>query len=331
MKGLVDAFGRHHTYLRISITDICNLRCIYCAPAAATEPAGKHSGNLLSADEIERLAKIFAGLGITKIRLTGGEPLARAGAPEIVARLAQIDGIQSVGMTTNGVNLKRYASSLQMAGLSGLNISLDTLRRERFNLITGGDRHEDVLAGIDAALSLGFTPLKLNVVVMGGINDDELPGFVECVRLRPISVRFIEYMPFRFNAWNNASFVPASEMKRHIEAEYRLTPIGRQDAHSPIAREYAIEGWKGTIGFITSMSDHFCNTCNRLRLTADGSLKSCLFHQAETHLRHALRNGAPDGIIEAMIRSAVILKPEAHPAIERLVDAESRAMVEIGG
>jgi cyclic pyranopterin phosphate synthase len=290
-----------------------------------------HPGNLLGVDEIERLAKIFAGLGISTIRLTGGEPLARSGAPEIVGRIAKIEGIRSVGMTTNGVNLKRFASDLQVAGLSGLNISLDTLRRERFILITGGDRHEDVLAGIDAALSLRFTPLKLNVVVMGGINDDEIPGFVEFVRHRPINVRFIEYMPFRFNAWNNASFVPASEMKRYIETEYRLTPIVRRDAHSPIAREYAVEGLKGTIGFITSMSDHFCGTCNRLRLTADGSLKSCLFHRAETHLRHALRNGAPDGIIEAMIRSAVILKPEAHPSIERLVDAESRAMVEIGG
>jgi len=327
MNGLTDRFGRTHTYLRISVTDRCNLRCVYCMPAAGIFTKSKEE--ILAFDEIERVAQVFARLGVTKIRLTGGEPLVRKNLPELVQRLTRIGGIRTVGMTTNGVLLRSHIKELKLAGLASINVSLDTLRPERFEKIALRSHYDDVLAGIDAALEEGFAPLKLNMVVMGGVNDDELPAFVELTRKRPINVRFIEFMPFKANQWNSGTFVPYSTMRSNIEQQYELLPD--DTVQGAVARDFRIAGFAGSVGFITSMSDHFCDGCNRLRLTADGSIKSCLFYSAEVNLRSALRGGASNEVLEDIIRSAVILKPQQHPDMDELVELENRSMIEIGG
>lgn len=327
MRSLVDSFGRQHTYLRISVTERCNLRCIYCMPPHGIALRAKEE--MLTFDEIERAGRLFAGFGITKIRLTGGEPLVRKNLPELVRRLVDIGGIRSVGMTTNGVLLKSHIKELKQAGLHSVNISLDTLRPERFERIALRSHYDDVRAGIDAALDEGFTPLKLNMVVMGGVNDDELPDFVEMARERPVNVRFIEFMPFKANQWNTGKFVPYAAMRNAIEQRYELTPADMQPG--AVALDFLIPGFAGPVSFITSMSDHFCDGCNRLRLTADGSIKSCLFHHAEVNLRAPLRARAGDDVLEDMIRCAVILKPRQHPDMGNLAAHENRSMIEIGG
>ncbi len=341
MNPLVDSFGRRHTYLRISVTDRCNLHCTYCQPspldhdgAAGALQQGRNLRprvELLTFDEIEQISRIVAAAGVTKIRLTGGEPLVRKDLVSLVARLARIPGIETLGMTTNGVLLAHHARALKESGLTHLNVSLDTLRPERFSQIVQRDHYDDVIAGIHTALAVGFTPLKLNVVVMGGINDDELLDFVEFVHHRPVNVRFIEYMPFKFNRWNSASFVPFAEMKKKIEQHHELIPVTHSSDLSSVAKDFSIGGWTGTIGFITSMSEHFCSSCNRLRLTADGSLKSCLFHPAEINLRQTIRDGASNETIEGLIRSAVLLKPAEHVPVGQLVESDYGTMIDIGG
>ncbi|MDP2210081.1 MAG: GTP 3',8-cyclase MoaA [Bacteroidota bacterium] len=328
MSQLIDSFNRQHNYLRISVTDRCNLRCVYCQPADGIEL--RQRSEILTFDEIERVAKLFAEIGVNKIRITGGEPLVRKDLPKLIQRLAIIPGIRILGMTTNGVLLKSFAHQLKQSGLTNLNVSLDSLRSSRFELISGRQYFKDVLDGIYASLDAGFQPLKLNVVVMGGINDDELLDFVEFVRDKPINVRFIEYMPFKFNQWNQAKFVSFQQMVETISGRFEMQRIKSIDENS-VAKEYRITGVMGTISFITSMSDHFCGTCNRIRLTADGSIKSCLFHPAEINLRSALRDNTSDEIITGMIHSAIIAKPFGHPAAEELVAIENRSMIQIGG
>jgi len=225
--------------------------------------------------------------------------------------------------------VKHHAAALRAAGLTQLNVSLDTLRPERFARIALRPNLPEVLAGIDAALSAGFAPLRLNVVVMEGVNGDELLDFVAFVRHRPINVRFIEYMPFESNRWNTGSFLPFATMKSRILERHALIPL--PVSPSAVAREYRIDGWQGTVGFIASMSEHFCDTCNRLRLRADGSVKSCLFHPSEVNLRGALRSGVADETLEAMIRSAVRSKPAGHAPMAELVGTDNRTMIEIGG
>lgn len=337
MNPLIDTYNRKHTYLRISVTDRCNLRCNYCQPAdgvlAGMPPNGiqlKERNEILTFDEIERVAKIFADMGVNKIRLTGGEPLVRKDLPKLIQRLARIPGIQKLGMTTNGVLLKSFARELKQYGLTNLNISLDTLRPSRFELISGRQRFNDVMNGIYASLDAGFRPLKLNVVVMGGINDDELLDFVEFVKDKPINVRFIEYMPFKFNQWNQAKLVSYNQMMETISEKYDLKLTISSDENS-VAKDFWINGFVEPISFITSMSDHFCGTCNRIRLTADGSIKSCLFHPAEVNLGSALKNGSSDEIIAEIIRSAIAAKPFGHPETEELITIENRSMIQIGG
>ncbi len=328
MKPLIDSFRREHTYLRISVTDRCNLRCGYCMP-----PNGIHlkeRSEILTFDEIERLVKIFANMGINKIRITGGEPLVRKDLPKLIQRLAIIHGIQTIGITTNGVLLKSFVFKLKMSGVTNLNISLDTLRTSRFKLISGREHFNDVIDGINNSLDAGFQSLKLNTVVMSGVNDDELLDFVEFVRDKPINVRFIEYMPFKLNQWNHAKFVSYQQMFETIDEKYELKPIETSDKNS-VSKDFWIYGIMGTVSFITPMSNHFCGTCNRIRLTADGSIKSCLFHPAEVNLRSALRGGESDEVIEKLIRSAILQKQYEHHAMEELVSLENRSMIQIGG
>jgi cyclic pyranopterin phosphate synthase len=292
--------------------------------------AVKSRDHILTFEEIEHVARVCAAMGVTKIRLTGGEPLVRKGLPTLVQRLAAIHGITTLAMTTNGVLLQLYARELRNAGLTHLNVSLDTLRRERFQRIALRSAFDDVLAGIEAALDAGFTPLKLNVVVMGGVNDDELPAFVEFVRNKPINVRFIEYMPFKANEWNAATFFPFQTMKTMLDEQYELIPLVTSHV-SDVAKEFRIPGILGTVSFITSMSDHFCAGCNRVRLMADGSVKSCLFRAPEVNLRSALRGGATDHVLAAQIRSAIALKHFEHPPMEELAESGTESMIEIGG
>ncbi len=328
MFQLTDSFNRKHTYLRISVTDRCNLRCSYCQPADGFQL--KNRNEILSFDEIERVTKIFASMGVNKIRITGGEPLVRKDLPKLIQRLANIPQIQTIGLTTNGVLLKSFAHQLKQVGVTNLNISLDSLRSLRFEEISNRNHFNDVIDGIYASLDAGFQPLKLNVVVMGGVNDDELLDFVEFVRDKPINVRFIEYMPFKFNQWNRAKFVSFLQMMETISERFDLQPFKSHDENS-VAKDFRIDSSVGTVSFITSMSEHFCGTCNRIRLTADGSIKSCLFHPAEINLRSSLRENTSDEIIAGMIHSAITAKPFGHPSVEELVTIDNRSMIQIGG
>ena len=324
---LIDRHGRKHTYLRISVTDRCNLRCTYCMPPQGIDWTPRPE--LMTEGEIVRLARIFVGMGIDKIRLTGGEPLSRRGIETIAARLAALPGLRTLAMTTNGISLDRRAQPLRDAGVNSLTVSLDTLKRERFAEITKRDQFKAVAAGIEAALAAGFAPLKINTVVMRGVNDDEILDFVEWAKDRPVNVRFIEYMPFRDNHWSKGGLLPYADMRRLIEARYPLIPLLGDP--SAVGKDFKIAGHQGTVGFVTSMTENFCGGCNRLRVTSDGNIKSCLFHPAEKSLRDAMRDGALDEEIERLILLAVDGKPAAHPPMEELLAVENRAMIEIGG
>jgi cyclic pyranopterin phosphate synthase len=329
MGRLIDSHGRVHTYLRISVTERCNLRCVYCMPSQAIEPGIRDES--LSFAEITRLAAIFAQLGVNKVRFTGGEPLLRGDLVKLVDRLAGIQGLDTLGLTTNGVLLAEHNRDLRQAGITHLNVSLDSLRPERFARITKRDFFHRVRSGIDAALEAGFPGIRLNVVIVKGLNDDELFDFVEFVRDKPICVRFIEYMPFKANRWNSSGFLCFDRMRASIESRYQLIPCNSEKINNSSARQYRIEGFLGSVGFITSLSDSFCAGCNRLRLTADGRLKTCLFYPAEVSLIDPLRAGASDAAVAAVITRAVKAKPRAHPRLEELTSSTERSMIEIGG
>lgn len=324
---LVDRHGRAHSYLRISVTDRCNLRCSYCMPPQGI--AWTPRPELMTEEEIVRLAGVFVGLGIDKIRLTGGEPLSRRGIETIAARVSALPSLRTLAMTTNGISLDRRARPLREAGVNSLTISLDTLKRERFAEITKRDQFQAVADGIEAALDAGFAPLKINTVMMRGVNDDEILDFVEWAKDRPLNVRFIEYMPFPDNHWSKGGLISYADMRARIETRYALIPLVG-DA-SAVGKDFKIAGHDGTVSFVTSMTDSFCGGCNRLRVTSDGNIKSCLFHPAERSLRDAMRDGAPDAEIERLILLAVDGKPAAHPPMEELLSVKNRAMIEIGG
>lgn len=284
---------------------------------------------ILTYEEIVRVASIFIGHGITKIRITGGEPTVRSDLEDLIQGLASLPGLESLLMTTNGVSLKQKAVVYRELGLSGLNISLDTLQPDRFQKITRRDYFHEVMEGIEAAIIAGFQSIKLNVVVMEGINDSEILDFVHFVKDKPLNVRFIEFMPFKNNEWQEGRMVSYAEMKGLIEKSFQLVPIVQ--AATDVAKDFAIEGFQGTVSFITSMTESFCGTCNRLRLMADGSLKSCLFFPAEVNIREDLRSGVSDDMITQKIREAVQLKPEGHAAMRELPKLENRSMIQIGG
>ncbi|XP_011494275.1 PREDICTED: molybdenum cofactor biosynthesis protein 1 isoform X1 [Ceratosolen solmsi marchali] len=307
---LTDSFGRCHTYLRISLTERCNLRCTYCMPANGVTLTKKE--NILSTDEIIKLADLFIKEGITKIRLTGGEPTVRKDIIDIVAQLKSLKGLETLAMTTNGIALTRKLPALQKAGLDLLNISLDTLNHKRFEKFTLRRGWDNVMASIDLAIQLGYSPVKINTVVMKNFNDDELLDFVELTKHKNIDVRFIEYMPFSGNEWNTKKMISFSEMKQIIRKkfpEFQKLPNKLNDT----SKAYRIPGFVGQVGFITSMSEQFCDSCNRLRITADGSLKVCLFEgKGEISLRDALRSGASTEEMRTLIHRAIFKKKKQH-------------------
>lgn len=327
MNSLVDNFGRAHSYLRISVTDRCNLRCFYCMPGEGIEWQKKEK--LLTFEEIERLSRIFVSLGVHKIRLTGGEPLVRTELPALIKKLSAIPDLKCLSMTTNALLLKRYAEEILESGISHLNISLDSLRKDRFKKITGRDSFDTVISGIQKALSLNFDSIKLNVVVISGVNDDEIIDFLNYFENERINVRFIEFMPFKNNDWHIEKVVTYKEMLKSIESKYKLEAIDAEP--SSVAKDFQIVDKNLSVSFVTSMSESFCSTCNRVRLTSDGSIKSCLFHPAEFSLRDAMRNNATDEELEALIKQAIELKPEAHLPASEIAKEDNRSMIQIGG
>lgn len=324
----VDSFGRRHTYLRISLTERCNLRCTYCMPEEGVDLSPRSA--ILTFEEIERLAKIFVRNGVEKIRLTGGEPLVRKDVEELVERLGRLSGLRTLAITTNGLLLPKKLKRLHAAGVNLLNISLDTLDHDRFEAVTRRKGFDQVMRAIDMALDFRYDPVKINCVVMRGVNDDELSDFVDMTRERPIEVRFIEYMPFQGNGWSDTAFVSYTEMIQRIEAVH--PGLARQaDGPNDTSKTYRVPGYRGAVGFISSMSDEFCSTCNRLRITADGNLKVCLFGNAEVSLRDVLRSGATDEEVAEAIQDGVRRKKAAHAGMHQLVDLENRPMILIGG
>ncbi|XP_060217816.1 GTP 3',8-cyclase, mitochondrial [Lycium barbarum] len=325
---LIDSFGRRHTYLRISLTERCNLRCHYCMPAEGVELTP--SPQILSQDEIVRLASLFVSSGVNKIRLTGGEPTIRKDIEELCLQLSNLKGVKTLAMTTNGIVLGKKLPKLKDSGLNLVNISLDTLVPAKFEFMTRRKGHERVMESINTAVELGYNPVKVNCVVMRGFNDDEICDFVELTRERPINVRFIEFMPFDGNVWNVKKLVPYAEMFDKVVEKF--TGLQRiQDHPSETAKNFRIDGHQGSVSFITSMTEHFCAGCNRLRLLADGNFKVCLFGSSEVSLRDPLRLGEGDDKLREIIGAAVKRKKASHAGMFEIAKTPNRPMIHIGG
>lgn len=324
---LSDGFGRLHTYLRISLVEHCNLRCRYCMPDDGLEWTPDEQ--LLTDQEIVRLAGLFADAGVCKIRLTGGEPLLRPEIETIAGSIGALPGISTLAITTNGLLLRKKLPALQRAGLNLLNLSLDTLRPDRFEAITRRKGLHLVLEALDMALEMGYTPVKVNCVVMRGVNEDELTDFVALTRNQPVEVRFIEFMPFDGNRWDERYLVSYAEMKNIIQHQYTLHKC--HNGPNDTSRTYRVAGFKGRVGFITSMTDNFCEGCNRLRITADGHLKVCLFGRSEVSLRDAMRCGATDNELLGIISYAIGRKYARHAGMHAIAASQNRPMIQIGG
>ncbi len=306
---LIDAFQRQISYLRLSVTDRCNLRCRYCAPSM---PEPKPVKQLLSLKEMHRLVRIGVDLGITKVRLTGGEPLCRSGIDGFIEKLYQLRQIKDISLTTNGTMLLRHVKALKKAGLRRINISLDTLDKKKFQQLTGADRFDGVWNGIMAAAEAGLDPIKINMVVMKGFNDDEIERLAALAIDFPFHIRFIEYMPMGTDPKEaRRYFLSVGEMKQRLGGVGKLLPVAGNTSDGP-ARRYRFEGAPGEIGLIGSMSAHFCHTCNRLRLTADGYLRPCLLSDDQINVIAPMRNGATDEELKALFVRTISKKKDEH-------------------
>jgi len=327
MLPLADSYGRVHRDLRISVTDRCNLRCTYCMPAEGMQWLPREG--VLSYEEIERVARVCVErFGFTSIRLTGGEPLVRARLPVLVAKLAAL-GVD-LALTTNGATLADVAHDLAAAGLQRINISLDTLRADRFVALTRRDALRDVLAGIDAALDAGLAPVKVNAVLIRGVNDDEIVDLARFGRDRGVTMRFIEFMPLDAEGgWSAESVVPRDEIVAAIDAAFPLEAHGSRGSQPAETLRY--RDGAGEVGVIATVTDAFCSTCDRIRLTADGQLRACLFALEETDLRSRLRSGADDDALAAAISGAVAGKWAGHGISEVAFIRPRRSMSQIGG
>ena len=326
---LADAFARPVTYLRISVTDRCNLRCTYCMPEAGLPWIAK--SEILSFEEIEAIVAAAASAGVKSIRLTGGEPLVRRDLASLVRRIAAVPGIEDIALSTNGLLLADQVAELVAAGLRRVNVSLDTLREDRFFSIARRPGLDRVLAGIDAAIAAGLAPLKINCVVMRGQNDDELLDFANLTRERPVFVRFIEMMPVVENAGDQRdAYLSASDVLARIGTFAELRPADGPGGNGP-ARYFSFAGAAGAVGVISPLSHDYCETCNRVRLTADGRLRLCLFGDHEIDLRTPLRAGASREDIAGLFRGGMLIKPERHHLQLGEAGSRMRAFSEIGG
>ncbi|MEO7038455.1 MAG: GTP 3',8-cyclase MoaA [Candidatus Elarobacter sp.] len=329
LAPLVDQFRRPITYLRISVTDRCNLRCVYCMPEEGLPWIQK--AEILSFEEIERIVAAGAAVGVRSIRLTGGEPLVRRDLPRLVRMLAAIPGIDDIALSTNAMMLAEQVDALAAAGLRRVNISLDTLREDRFFTIARRRGLARVLAGIDAALGAGLGPIKINCVVMRGRNDDELADLAALTRERAIFVRFIELMPVEDNLdLQRDAYVSADEMLERMSAIGELVPVDGPQGNGP-ARYFAFRGAPGAVGVISPLSHDYCDTCNRVRLSADGKLRLCLFGDGEIDLRTPVRAGASRDDLMAIFRGSMFIKPERHHLRLGEQSSRMRAFSEIGG
>jgi cyclic pyranopterin phosphate synthase len=326
---LSDDFNRNIDYLRVSITDRCNLRCVYCMPEGVVDKLDHQS--ILTYEELERIIDVAVGIGIGKIRLTGGEPLVRKGVTEFVARLIRKHPKLNLRMTTNGVLLADMAAGLVEAGLSRVNISLDSMDEDVFARITGRPFLKKVLKGIDAALSAGFRRVKINCVPVRGINEDEIKDFAALTLDRPLDVRFIEYMPLgKEEAWSPDKVISTDEAAEKVAELGELTPEPVESSEGP-AVVYRLKDAVGRIGFISPLTRHFCRTCNRIRLTADGHLRPCLLSNGDVDIKTALRRGGDDEELAAIVRRAVREKPGGHFINEDFHSTSERSMHMIGG
>jgi GTP 3',8-cyclase len=324
---LTDSLGRTINYLRLSVTDRCNMRCSYCMPAEGVAKKGHEA--ILRYEELLLIAETAVGLGIEKIRVTGGEPLVRSGIVPFLSRLAGIDGLRHLALSTNGLLLERMAAELHAAGVQRLNVSLDSLDRETFSAITRGGDLAAVLRGLDAAERAGFPPPKINMVVMAGVNDKEILAFAELTRTRGNSVRFIEYMPVvREEGWQRY-FIPGEEILRRIAAHHELEHVDKGPFAGP-SRDFRIPGARGAIGIITAVSGHFCRECNRIRVTSTGTAKGCLFSDEATDLKPYLR--PPDREqLARVLQGIVSAKPEGHDISCNGYGHKNFTMAKIGG
>ncbi len=326
--ALQDGHNRRVSYVRISVTDRCNLRCSYCS---APDFSPHSRTDILSYEEIVRLVRVLATLGIDKVRLTGGEPLVRRHIDSLIARIKGVAGIKDISLTTNGVLLEKLANPLWDAGLRRINISLDTLNRERFKEITGRDYFSRVCAGIETALAVGFSPVKVNVVVMRGVNDDELLDFAALTEKYPLHVRFIEYMPIGVaSTWSGDKVVTEAEMLERISQGMGQLESVVSESSGP-ARLYRLPEAPGRIGVIAAMSNHFCATCNRIRVTADGLLRPCLLSDEEFDLKKVLHGGGDFSEIVEIVRQAVAAKSAEHEMVCNAERKCTRMMSTIGG
>jgi cyclic pyranopterin phosphate synthase len=326
----VDPLNRRIDYLRVSVTDRCNLACVYCSPRNTVRMLPHH--DVLRYEEIYRVVSVAVPLGITHVRITGGEPLLRRGLLPFISSLGRVPGITDISITTNGVLLAEMAEGLRAAGIGRLNISLDTLRPDRFTAITGSDEWQKVWAGIGEAEKCGFTPLKLNMVPVRGVNEDEVAEFARLTLDRDIHVRFIELMPIGSGgpAYGERC-VPGGEVREAIERVFGpLAPAGKAVGAGP-AQNFRINGGRGIVGFISPMTKHFCSECRRLRLTADGKIRPCLLSDTEIDVRTPLRGGCSDGELERFLRMALEIKPERHYASSWRGGCFERTMSGIGG
>lgn len=325
---LTDRFERSINYLRISVTDRCNLHCRYCAPS---RPRQIEKKRLLTLEEIQRLVAVGMRLGISKVRLTGGEPLVRKGLTDFIARLRGLEGLQDISLTTNGTLIPRLGKRLRQAGLNRINISLDTLDALKFKRMTGADQFTSVWEGIQLAAELGFSPVKINTVVMKGFNDDEIEALAALSMKYPFHMRFIEYMPIGVDPHAAAEyFIPMAQIRERLERMGRLTAVASQKTDGPAVR-FRFEGAPGEIGLIGSMSDHFCSSCNRMRLTAGGCLRPCLLADDEVNVIAPMRTGASDRQLADLFRQALALKNGRHQLRFNGGRALHTKMVSIGG
>ncbi len=328
---LTDSFGREHTYLRISLTERCNLRCTYCMPAEGIQLSPK--SHLMSFEEIYTIAKLFVDHGVTKIRLTGGEPLVRKDAATILEKLASLP--VELAITTNAVSVDRFVDTFKKCGIQNINVSLDSLQPEKFKQVTRRDEFERTYNNILLLIKEGFN-VKMNAVLMKGFNDNEVVDFVQFTKNHPVAVRFIEFMPFDGNAWKLDKTVSYQEIMQQVNFHFPEGKVIRlQDAPNDTSKNYKIEGYKGSFAVISSVTNPFCDTCNRLRLTANGQLKNCLFSASETDLLTPLREGKS---IEPIIKEAVHAKFKVRGGMDTLdklqnpdLHGKNRSMIAIGG
>jgi cyclic pyranopterin phosphate synthase len=332
MSELHDAFGRRIDYFRISVTDRCNLRCVYCMPPEGVQL--EPHANMLRYEEIVQVVETAAALGIRKVRLTGGEPLIRPDVTWLVQSIARIPGIEEISLTTNGMLLEKLATPLAQAGLHRINVSLDTLDPDKFRRLTRFGSIDKVWRGIEAAERAGLTPIKLNAVVIRGVNDDELVDLARLTVDHAWHVRFIELMPVgNEDDWGDGFPQVGNRYFSVQEMLDRLSPLSMTPAEQPVgngpARTYRIPGAPGSVGFISPLGDHFCSACNRLRLTADGRLRPCLLNDGEMPVREAIRAGKA---IAPLVEKAVVLKPRGHELLaEHMTSPQNRMMCQIGG